>query len=53
MQGWPKIGFTGNYIFVIVYADIAIWFYAYFLSIHNCNLELIGSIEMMFLVEKL
>ena len=38
-------GFTRNYIFIIVYAIINIWFFTYFLSIRNCNLELMGPIE--------
>ena len=36
----PQTGMTRNYIFVIVYAAIAIWFYTYFLLITNCSLEL-------------
>ena len=41
----PQTGFTRNYIFILAYAVINIWYFTYFLSIRNCNLELMGPIE--------
>ena len=41
----PESGLTRNYIFIIVYAVINIWYFTYFLSITNCNLDLMGPIE--------
>ena len=38
-------GFTRNYIFIFVYAIVNIWFFTYFFSITNCNLDLMGPIE--------
>ena len=40
-------GLTRNYIFILGYAVINIWYFAYFLSISNCNLDLMGPIEKL------
>ena len=38
-------GFTKNYLFVIIYAVLAIWYFSYFLLISNCNLDELNSFE--------
>jgi hypothetical protein len=43
----PKTGFTRNYIFILVYAALALWFFIYFTTIRNCNLDLMSSIEQL------
>ena len=43
----PNSGFTRNYIFIIAYGVLAIWFFIYFLSIRNCNLDLMSPIEII------
>ena len=45
VSGGPQDGLTRNYIFILVYVVVAIWFFIYFLSIRNCNLDLMGPIE--------
>ena len=37
--------FTRNYVFMIIYGVIFIWFLIYFLSIRNCDLDSITSFE--------
>ena len=37
--------FTRNYVFIIIYGVIFIWFLIYFLSIRNCDLDSISSFE--------
>ena len=40
-------GLTRNYIAALVYAVFLIWFFTYFLSINNCNLDLMGPVEKL------
>ena len=37
--------FTRNYVFMIIYGVVFIWFLIYFLSINNCDLDSITSFE--------
>ena len=37
--------FTRNYLFIIIYAVIFIWYLTYFLSIRNCDLDEISAFE--------
>ena len=40
-------GFTRNYIVIIIYAILLIWFLIYFFSIRNCSLDLMNSFEKL------
>ena len=41
----PESGLTHNYVLILIYAALAIWFFIYFTSIRNCNLDLMSPIE--------
>ena len=47
ISGGDDSGLTRNYIFIFVYAVLAIWFFTYFFSITNCNLDLMGPVEKL------
>ena len=38
-------GFTRNYLFMIIYAALVIWYFSYFLLISNCNLDELNPIQ--------
>ena len=40
-------GFNKNYLFVIVYGILAIWYFSYFLLISNCNLDEMNPVESL------
>ena len=40
-------GFTKNYLFIIIYAALALWFFSYFLLISNCNLDDLNSLQTL------
>ena len=40
-------GFTTNFLFIIIYAVLAIWYFLYFLLISNCNLEEFNALQTL------
>ena len=40
-------GFNKNYLFIIVYGILAIWYFSYFLLISNCNLDEMNPLESL------
>ena len=38
-------GFTKNYMFIVIYAVLAIWYFSYFFLISNCNLDELNSFQ--------
>ena len=41
-------GFTKNYLFIAIYAVLAIWFFSYFLLIANCSLDEFNTFQTFF-----
>ena len=45
ISGGDETGLTRNYLIIIIYAALALWFFIYFFTINNCNLDLMGPFE--------
>jgi len=40
-------GLNKNYLFIIIYGALSIWFFSYFLLISNCNLDELNSFQTL------